>query len=102
MPSGWTCPSALARNWWCPRCDPLTVSLLVSPKIEPTAPPSWPMLECAGPCTRPSPASSRTSSSKVRISTSWLSMPVSSRGDAASQSASVATISVHSTFGSNR
>ena len=45
--------SALARNWWWPRWEPLTVSSLVSASTEPTAPPSWPMLECAGPWIRP-------------------------------------------------
>ena len=53
MPLGSTWCSALARNWWWPRCEPLTVSSLVSASTEPTAPPSWPMLECAGPWIRP-------------------------------------------------
>ena len=42
--------------------------------IEPTAPPSCPMLECAGPCTRPSPASSSTVSSNARMRWSWPSI----------------------------
>src|SRR5664280_2591086 len=46
-PLGATCESALARNWWWPRCEPLTASWLVKARIEPTAPPSCPMLECA-------------------------------------------------------
>src|SRR4051812_37650194 len=101
MPSGCTCARTLARNWWCPRCEPLTVSWLVSPITEPTAPPSWPMLEWAGPWISPSPASSRTNSSNVRISTSWLSMLVSRCGSAASQSASVATSSTQSAAASS-
>ena len=56
------------------------MSSLVSASTEPTAPPSWPMLEWAGPCTRPSPASVSTYSSKVRISTSWPNIVVSSAG----------------------
>ena len=57
--------------------------------IEPTAPPSWPMLECAGPCTRPSPASSSTVSSKARMRCSCAEHPASSAGSAAFQSAAV-------------
>ena len=55
-------------------------SSLVRASTEPTAPPSWPMLECAGPWIRPSPASSSTCSSKARISTSWLSIVAAGRG----------------------
>ena len=51
-----------------------------SASTEPTAPPSWPMLECAGPCTRPAAASSSTYSSKVRISTSWWNIAVEQLG----------------------
>ena len=52
-PLGSTWCSALARNWWWPRCDPLTESSLVNASTDPTAPPSWPMLECAGTVDQP-------------------------------------------------
>jgi len=68
-------------------------SWLVSARMAPTAPPSWPMLECAGPWTSPAEASSRTYSSNVRIRTSWFSIAVSSAGSAVSQSSFVATSS---------
>ena len=99
IPSGIRYTSALARNWWCPRCEPLTSSAAPSGTIEPTAPPSWPMLECAGPCTRPSPASSSTVSSKARIRCNWLSMVPSSAGSACFQSASVVLSSTHGDAG---
>jgi len=92
-----TCVMAFARNWWCPRCDPFTPSEERRPMIEPTAPPSWPMLECAGPWTRPSPASSSTVSSKARIRCSSPSMPASSCGSAAFQSSAVVVSSTQST-----
>src|ERR1019366_6913929 len=87
--------SVLARNWWWPRGEPLTASWLVKARIEPTAPASCPILECAGPWTRPALARSRTYSSNVRISTSWFNIAVSSAGSAASQSSVVATSSTH-------
>jgi hypothetical protein len=99
MPLGATWLSALARNWWCPRWDPLTESALVSGSTEPTAPASCPMLECAGPWMRPLPANSSTYSSKARISVRWLSMLVSSSEAAASQSSAVAAIWTHGAAG---
>ena len=93
---------ALARNWWCPRCEPLTASVERSPTIEPTAPPSWPMLECAGPCTRPAPARSRTVSSKARTMCSCPSIAASNPGSAAFQSAAVVLSSFHSAPGATR
>src|SRR6266581_237127 len=81
-PPGYTWPRTFARHWWCPRCEPLTVSRLVRPSTEPTAPPSWPMLEWAGPWTRPSVDSWSTYSSKARMSTSCAYMVRSSCGSA--------------------
>ena len=94
--------SALARNWWWPRCEPLTASVERRLAIEPTAPPSWPMEECAGPCTRPSAASSSTVSSKALMRCSWPSMVASSAGSAAFQSAGVLTSSCQSAAGARR
>src|SRR3984957_2876085 len=93
---------ALARNWWCPRCEPLTASVERSPTIEPTAPPSWPMLEGAGPCTSPAPASSRTVSSNARMRCNCPSTAPSNPGSAAFQSAAVVLSSFHSTPGATR
>src|ERR1700689_3130133 len=93
---------ALARNWWCPRCEPLTASVERSPTIEPTAPPSCPMLECAGPCTSPAPARSRTVSSNARTRCSCPSIAASSPGSAAFQSAAVVLSSFHSAPGATR
>ena len=81
-PAGATCCSALARNWWWPRCDPLIWSPAPKASTEPTAPPSWPTDECAGPCTRPSAARSSTASSKARIQCNWVSMVPSRAGSA--------------------
>ena len=70
--------------------------------MEPTAPPSWPMLECAGPWTRPSPASSSTVSSKARMRCSCPSMVARRPGSAAFQSAAVVLSSTHSAAGWRR
>ena len=80
---------AFARNWWWPRCEPFTPSPGRSATIDPTAPPSCPMLECAGPCTRPCPARSSTVSSNERISWIWPSIAARSSGSAFFQSAAV-------------
>ncbi len=81
-----TWPKALARNWWWPRCEPLTKSSERSGRTEPTAPPSWPTLEWAGPWIRPWPASSRTYSSKDRIHCARPSSCSRTSGSAESQS----------------
>src|SRR3984957_11148019 len=60
------------------------------------------MEECAGPCTRPWPASSRTVSSKARMRWSWPSMVASSAGSAAFQSAAVLDRPAHSALGDRR
>src|SRR3569832_2876002 len=81
------------------RCVPLTLSAETRADMQPTAAPSCPMLECAGPCNRPSVLTARRFSSKRRIKRICSYMRRSSVTGTAFQSASVSTALVHGASG---